>query len=388
MIVGINVSFLRKQGTGIGQVTTCFLREFIKKNENNENEYILYCEEYPKEDFFLPKNFRFHIFLPFWKRDDLLRKILWEKQLAKEAQNDSCEVFLSLYQSGTSFSQKNTSLIRHIMVVHDIIPEIFPQYQDNIRQKIYWKQVKSGIQQADAIIAVSQHTKQDLIDRLNISENNIQVAYPSVSPQFFKPVSSEEKQAVLEKYHLKEGYIYHGGGLEIRKNTEVVLRAYAHLLSDQSIPSDIHLPQLVLSGKVFSQKNKLATDVLGLVQSLQIEENVVLLGFVPEEDLPALYSASCFFVYPSLYEGFGLPILEAMYTDTPVLTSQVSSIPEVGGSSVLYIDPHDKEVLQKKMKELLVDADLRQTLVSRGRIQREQFQWIRFVETTSLLLKK
>ncbi|MDD2766416.1 MAG: glycosyltransferase family 1 protein [Candidatus Moranbacteria bacterium] len=396
MRIGINTSFLRKPGTGIGQVTTNFLKKLVELTTNNTQltgcEFILYCEESPQLDFVLPENFQIRVFLPFWKRDDLFRRMLWEKQLAREVRRDACDVLLSLSQSATVLSCKTSlplsSPVQHIMIVHDIIPEIFPEYRSNIRQKIYWQQVRRGIRHADHIVAVSQHTKKDLIREYILPEKQISVIYPSVNPRFAQSISLEQKQSTLRKYHLEAGYIYHGGGLEIRKNTESVLRAYAELIQDNTLTSQMTVPPLVISGKIFDTTNKLATDVRGLIRSLRIEERVILLGFVPDEDLPALYSGALFFVYPSFYEGFGLPVLEAMSLGIPVLTSDTSSLPEVGGTAVLYAHPDDSGNIQQQMKQLLIDENLRQTLSTQSAIQRVQFSWVQFTESVLALLKK
>jgi len=390
MRIGINTSFLRKPATGIGQVTLHFLQKLVEKEGDADQEFFLYCEEEPKLDFPLPKNFHIRIFLPSWKRDDILRKILWERRVAYMAKKDHCDTFISLYQSSTlfpSFKIKTLGrMIRHIMIVHDIIPRLFPEYQHNLRQKIYWRRVERGIKGADHIIAVSKHTKNDLLQEYSFSEESISVSYPSVSPQFTEEVSLEKKKSVLEKYHLTEGYIYHGGGLEIRKNTEMLLRAYAVLRIKNKDKKNI--PPLVISGKIFSTKNKLATDVQGLIKELKLQEAVRLLGFVPDEDLPAFYSGALFFVYPSLYEGFGLPVLEAMYMNVPVLSSRTSSLIEVGGTAVLSVDPKNQEELVVQMEKLLSDDTLRQALIAKGALQRVQFSWEQFVKNVLLCIKK
>jgi len=291
MRIGINASFLRKPGTGIGQVTYNVLRTLISCTQYlipHTYEFFLYCEEEPKLDFVLPENFHIRVFLPSWKRDDILRKILWERRVAFMAKKDRCDAFLSLYQSSTLFVP--TSPINHVMIVHDIIPEIFPEYQNNLRQKIHWKRVTKGIQMADHIIAISKHTKDDLLREFHIPDEKIEVIYIDVNPQFHIPISPETIANVLKKYSLTPGYIYHGGGLEIRKNTKMLLRAYKQLTvnKQQSTNNDI-VPPLVISGKIFDATNKLATDVKKLIQELKLEEKVKLLGFVPDEDLPALY---------------------------------------------------------------------------------------------------
>ncbi len=357
----------------------------------------MYCEEEPALDFPVPENFHIRAFLPVWKRDDLIRKMLWERRVAREAAKDGCEVFLSLYQSSTVFQStinKQQKTIRHIMIVHDIIPRLFPEYRGNMRQMLYWKMIERGIHAADHIIAISEHTKGDLERALHISAENISVAYPDAAQRFHALPSTDTVAAVLKKYDLEPGYIYHGGGLEIRKNAETLLRAYAKLIQQYFFCncgkstalagkcSDCSMPQLIISGKIFPKENMLATDVAGLIKELRLEEKVRLLGFVPEEDLPALYKGALFFVYPSLYEGFGLPVLEALRMGVPVLASNTSSLPEVGGKAVLYVDPKNIEEMVLQMERLLTDGELRRSLVAQSASQAVQFSWKSFVEKT------
>jgi glycosyltransferase involved in cell wall biosynthesis len=397
MKIGINASFLRKPGTGIGQVTTNFLQKLV---EFQNAKFILYCEEKPM-DLDFPHNFEIRAFLPkWWKRDDILRKWLWEKQVAREAVNDGCDVFISLYQSATTF-KSNTSTphpsrlgssprreeqenkkMQHLMIVHDIVPKLFPEYRDNSRQAFYWKMVERGIKTANHIIAISKNTKNDLVRELKIPEEKISVAYLDVAPQFNILPSEQTVDYTLKKYGLKKDYIYHGGGLEVRKNAETLLWAYARLVS-----GNFEIPNLVISGKIFPKENKLATDVERLIKELRLQEKVKLLGFVPDEDLPALYRGAIFFVYPSLYEGFGLPVLEALRMGVPVLTSNVSALPEAGGEAVLYADPHNVEELTSQMEQLLTNETLRASLISQSAVQAVQFSWDKFVRKVFETLK-
>lgn len=157
MRVGINASFVRKPDTGIGQVTLNFLR---KVSESSHVEFILYLEEDLPNGINVPKHFQTRVMPPFWKRDDLVRKWRWERCLVpKQAKRDGCDVFISLYQSATVMPKS----IRHIMLVHDIIPKLFPQYLNNWRKRYYWKSVEHGIRHADKLYAVSSHTEKDLI---------------------------------------------------------------------------------------------------------------------------------------------------------------------------------------------------------------------------------
>lgn len=266
------------------------------------------------------------------------------------------------------------------MVVHDLIPRLFPKYQGNWRKRWYWQATERGIRSADHIVAVSEATRNDVVE-FGIVGDDITVAYPDTAPLFRKTVALEEENRVMATYGLVPGYIYHGGGLEVRKNTGGLLQAYKLLVEQEkkgmlSVP----LPPLVISGKIFSEDNPLATPVRRLVQELSLGERVRLLDFVPEQDLPSLYKNAVFFAYPSLYEGFGLPVLEALRMDTPVLVSDNSSLPEVAGDAALYIDPHMIESIASGMERLLNDIDLRKKLSDAAKQEKERFSWERFVQ--------
>ncbi len=366
MRIGINASFLRKPGTGIGQVTWYFLENLAQLPEAKNHEFFLYTEE----EVFFPKlgqNFTVKAVLPKWRRDDQIRKWLWEKQvLPKEVVADTCDIFLSLYQSASVMP------IPHVVLVHDLIPEIFPEYRRTFRQKFFWREVKRALHKARSYVAVSCHTKEDMEKLLHIAAKKITVCHPSINPLFKREVSLADKARVILKYHLPENFLYHGGGTEIRKNTEGVLRAYNEL--KKIVPKNT-LPKLVISGLVHSTKNKLATPVEALVWELGLTEDVHILGYAAEEDVPALYALASLFLYPSRYEGFGLPVLEAMTVGAPVITSRVSSLPEVGGTAVLYAELDNPQALALLIKKTLSDESLQTQMSEAGKKVALQFDW-------------
>jgi len=372
--IGINASFIRKPNTGIGQVTSHFIKQLTRSAEFSDHEIILYLEDDVK--LYLPKNFRKKFFLPAWKRDDLIRKIWWEKySLPKKVREDGCDVLISLYQCPTVFDGK------HIMVVHDIIPKLFPEYLNNGRKKYYWNLTEKAIKKAGKIVTISKRTEKDLIQHLGLNAEKITVNYIDVDEIYKQSVSHEKSQKVMKKYGLKQGYIYNGGGLEVRKNTEGVLRAYK-MLRDKNKQEHFvqEIPPLVISGKLMPELAPLVADAEKLVKELNLKSHVKLLDFVPQEDLPALYQNATMFVYPSFYEGFGMPVLEAMSQGTPVITSKTSSMPEVGGDSALYCDPNDLKDLMMVMKNILVSQNLHETLAKRGKERSRSFSWKKFTE--------
>lgn len=327
MRIGINASFLSKPMTGIGQVTTNFLRELaslpVKGDglSSPESVVYLYCQEELALDFQLPKNFVVKVFLPWYKRNDVIRQWLWEKQLATEATNDGCEIFFSLYQSATVFPAKG---IRHVMLVHDLIPKLFPEYLKKWGHYWHYRAIVRGIQKATAFVVPSEATKQDIVRELSISAQDIRVVPLGVNTQFFESFSDETLRKNLKRYELDPGYLYHGGGLEVRKNTEAVLRGYALALTRKE-----DLPPLVISGKIYAETNPLATPVNKLLEELGLSQKVRLLGPVPQADLPFLYQGAKLFLFPSQYEGFGLPVLEAFASKVPVITTSAGALAEL-----------------------------------------------------------
>jgi len=375
--IGINASFLRKPNNGIGQVTLNVLREFLKRNDI---DFVLYLEEALPADLKLPPNFTQRFFLPRWKRDDLIRKIWWEKfMLPRAVKEDGCDVLLSMYQCPTLVEPYEE--VQHIMVVHDIVPKIFPGYLNNIRKNIYWKLTEKAIKKADKIIAVSKHTEKDLIEQLGLHGKKITVNHIDVDEIYKQPVTENHSARVLKKYNLKPGYVLAGGGYETRKNVEGVIRAYKILLErNEKLNFLAELPKLVIYGKILPPNLSLALDVQKLLRELNLTTHVELLDLVPQKDLPAIFSNASVFVYPSYYEGFGMPVLEAMNLGRPVITSKISSLPEVGGDGVLYCDPRDANDIAMVLKNVLENHDLRQTLSERARAQAQKFSWQTFCE--------
>lgn len=375
MRIGINASFLRKPYTGIGQVTLHFLEQLARDGWDRNTEYLLYLEELPPADIEIPQGFMTRVALPLWRRDDLLRKLRWERHLLPRlVREDGCDAFLSPYQSATVL--KGTP---HLMVVHDLIPRLFPEYRDNLRKRIYWNRVERAIRAADHVAAVSRQTEKDLIRLLKLDARAVTVHYPAADPLFGQPLAEERAQAVYKKHGLAPGYLYHGGGLEKRKNTENLLLAYARLkkqwLAEHRLPP---LPPLVISGALIPQLAPLWTDVEYLIRTLNLANEVRALGFVEQSDLPALYRGARAFLFPSVYEGFGLPVLEAMTLGTPVVTGKHSSLPEVGGDAVLYCRPEDPEDIALAVKNVLTRPDVRERLHERGPGRAARFTWETF----------
>lgn len=383
MKIGINVSFLAKPMTGIGEVTREFLKAISKHPEFTKHTWYFYTDgELSSLDKPLAHltNCFWREVKTWWPRQDVPHQYFFEKfSVCRAVEQDELDVFLSLYQSATLLP----SSIRHVMVVHDLVPLHFPEYLGNWRKKWHYRKVVQAIRGATKIITISLATAKDLSRRLSIPKERVVVAPLGVGERFKQKLDETERASVLHRYGLAQGgYLYHGGGLEIRKNTARLLRAYASLIPRLGKS----LPPLVISGKVHAESNPLATPVHTIVAQLEIASRVRILGFVPEEDLPALYSGAQAFLYPSLFEGFGLPIVEAFSRGTPVLTSQGGATEEVAAGAACLVDPMSEESLAHGIERLVREENYRTELAHAGRKRSEIFSWIQFTETVAKFL--
>ena len=256
------------------------------------------------------------------------------------------------------------SRIKTVFTLHDLIFRLYPETHKPLNRWFLTLAMPRFLRAADAVIAVSENTKRDAVRFYGLDEAKIQVVYEGVNPRF-RPASAEEVARVRRIRDLPERFILSLGMIEPRKNLTALLEAYKRLL-DQASPL-----RLVIAGK----KGWLYRGFFERLHDLGLEDQVVFPGFVPEADLPALYSAADFFIFPSLYEGFGLPVLEAMACGTAVVCSNAASLPEVAGDAALMVDPHNVADLVEAISTLWNNEDLRRELQARGPRQAAKFTW-------------
>ena len=386
-IIGINGSFLRKPATGIGQVSWHFSRELIRREDEqfSGRRYIIYTEERLQGYFWrgtLPKNIEVKIIEGWYKRDDLIRKILLEKfWLPKQVKKDRCNTFFSPYQSATILPRK----IKHIMFVHDVIPNIFPEYLNNFRKKIYYWLVTRSIKKASKILTNSKFSQKDIAKVCKLKQSDIKVVYLDCDPIFRKEISKEEREKRIKKYklNLTDKYIFNFGGIDIRKNVDRVIKAYGKLSTEIK-----DLPSLVIGGKFYKHLVPLVPDIEQIINDVCQKYNLnkdkfKAIGFVEQEDLPALYQSAEVFIYPSLYEGFGIPVLQGMCSRCPVITSNTTSIPEVISSEAGYLveNPENVDEIKEQLKKALTDSlESREEKISLAYQESQKFSWDKFTE--------
>jgi glycosyltransferase involved in cell wall biosynthesis len=270
--------------------------------------------------------------------------------------------------------------VRVVSIAYDLIPLLFPEVMASQPWpvRLGWRLNFRKLREADAVIAISQATKDDLVRMFGLVPERVRVVYPGIDHSLFNVsnAGSTVRQAeVLGRYGITGRYLLYVGDSELRKNLRRVLEALI------GVHEEI---KLVLVGKRAKSDEKL----YGWVAELGLQDRVLTPGFVPDIDLPPLYGAAQAFVFPSLYEGFGLPIVESMACGCPVITSNVSSMPEVAGSAALLVDPEDVVEIRGALEKVVADQALRERMIADGLSQAQSFSWSRCAGETVSVIRK
>ncbi|MBB6215940.1 glycosyltransferase involved in cell wall biosynthesis [Anaerosolibacter carboniphilus] len=255
---------------------------------------------------------------------------------------------------------------RLVITLHDLIPYIMPETVDKPHLDYVLRHTPEAIARADKIITVSHHSKKDIMRYFDVSKEKVEVIYHAAD-KIFRPVDkSDAKNKIAEEYQITSPYILYLGGFSPRKNIARLIRAF-HMICHE-FEEDYKLVILGEPSRTYGNLRR-------LTEKLSIEDKVIFTGFVPTGDLPLFYNACECFVYPSLYEGFGLPPLEAAACGVPVVTSKVSSIPEIMGNSCTYINPLEIVDIAQGIYDTIVDQELRGQLIQRGLAHTRKFSW-------------
>jgi glycosyltransferase involved in cell wall biosynthesis len=261
---------------------------------------------------------------------------------------------------------------RSVVTIHDCIHLRFPQYLPNRIGYAYARaQMWTATHKAARVITVSEASKRDILRYFHVPESRIEVIYNAIDDRFWQQPAAEDIARVRERYRLDDPFVLYAGNIKPHKNLERLIEAF-HILRQEPAMKDV---QLLIIGDEIS---KYAT-LRRAVHRHKLHKHVRFFGFVSDQTLAALYRLADVFVFPSLYEGFGLPPLEAMASGTPVITSNVSSLPEVVGDAALMIDPYEPAAIAEAMQRVLGDANLRADLSRRGLARAREFSWERSI---------
>lgn len=260
-----------------------------------------------------------------------------------------------------------------VVTIHDLIPVVLPAYRGPPRVRLYTRLAMLGARRAQAILADSFASARDIHKRLGIPEAKIHVIHLAANARY-RPPSADEIARVRAKYGLPDRFVLYLGGFDVRKNVAQTLRAFS-----TGAGADW---QLVLAGKLPDEDTAFFPDPRRMAAQSGIADRIKYAGFVAEEDKPALYGAARVFLYPSLYEGFGLPPLEAMASGTPVIVSNTSSLPEVVGTAGIQLPPDDAPGWGEALRELLADDGRWRARRALGLGKASEFSWERAAQET------
>ncbi|NVN99042.1 MAG: glycosyltransferase family 4 protein [Geobacteraceae bacterium] len=253
--------------------------------------------------------------------------------------------------------------VPHVVTVHDLTPIVFPEDHPWFVRWNYMKRLPKILSRSAAIIADSEHTKRDIVGYYGLQPDHINVVDLGYDPDIFRPVNDE---LIISKYGLiREDYVIAVGSANRRKNLDTLIVAFSHLRGQIS-------HKLVLAGSISPSQELLLREV---ARKHNVEDRLIFPGYIPDSDLPAIYSGATLLAYISLYEGFGLPLLEAMACGVPVIASNSTSIPEVAGNAAILVDPLDYNAISRAILKVATDSPTKEYLQRAGLERASEFSW-------------
>ena len=323
---------------------------------------------YPNSTKVASSRYRRRIVSFFLKRFSMMYRSLDRKTL------DQLDIFHSTIYPLPNFVQSNQKL-RRFITIYDMIPVLFPEYLEPQINKNFTNIIRS-IRPDDWVIAISESTKNDFCDFLKFDPSRVFVTPLAASEMFYRCTDTGKNAAVRKRYHIPEGpYVLSLCTLEPRKNIDHTIRCFVRTIREQRI-DDLNLVLVGTKGWDFDRIFAEITD------APEMKNRIIVTGYIPDEDLASLYSDAMMFVYPSIYEGFGLPPLEAMQCGVPVITSNTSSLPEVVGDAGIMVAPDDGDALCQAFWKLYRDSSLRERMSAKSLERARQFSWEKCAQDT------
>ncbi len=321
-----------------------------------ENEYLLFTPDNNPDLFLSPGSSEIRMPHNLWWK---ALKPVWRRyHISKLFDREKIDIYHGLSHELPIGIEKTD--VKSIVTIHDLIFIRHPEYYRPTDRRIYLQKFKHACTLADRIHAISQQTKNDIVDFFDIPERKIEVIYQSCNPLFYQNFSDEEKTEVLEKYKLPYHFLLSVGTVEKRKNLLNILKAM--------IKFDIRI-SMVVAGR----ETKYMVEIEDFIQKNKEKLKVHFLTNISDRELGILYQSANMLVYPSVFEGFGLPVIEAQASGCPVVTSRSSSMPEAGGKGAVYVNPASEKEIGDAILRLMNDPEYRSVLVEEGRKNAERF---------------
>jgi glycosyltransferase involved in cell wall biosynthesis len=355
MRIGIDAKRAFFNSRGLGNYSRDTIRILTQKE--SENQYFLYSPKKELKIDFAYNRDNSEICTPEGWHSNF--SALWRTRfVCDDIRRDRLDIYHGLSHE-LPYGIEKTG-VRSVVTMHDLIflknPELFPFFDRYTFKKKY----THGCRIADRVIAISEETKSDLINYLGEKEERIDVVYQGCNPIFHQPVTEAVLQDARTRYALPEQYMLIVCAIEKRKNHQLILKAMRN-------------PRVDLPLVVVGRSSEYQKELFDMIREYRLEKRVLFLNEVETAQLPALYKLSSLFVYPSFYEGFGIPILEALTMGVPVVTSKGSCFKETGGEAACYIDPYDEEELSENIIKILSDDDYRGGMIKEGLLHAGKF---------------
>ncbi len=287
--------------------------------------------------------------LPDTTLDRLFSSLWRSKGIVKQLVKDKISLYHGLTGELPVGIEKTE--IKTVVTIHDLIFIRYPELYKAIDRKIYTRKFKHAAKTADVVVAISEQTKQDIVDFLNIEPEKIKVLYQGCHPVFKETLSDNFIESTLKKHRIPENYLFYVGSLIERKNALSAVKAIEKTGD-----------HLVLLGQGNAYYNK----VKQYVDTHHLNNKVLFLNGLSMEEIAVLYQKANIFIYPSSFEGFGIPIIEALYSKTPVITGKGSCFPEAGGPDTCYVNPHDIDQIVHAIQNIKQDHTYRQKMIDKG----------------------
>lgn len=360
MRIGFDAKRAYQNYTGLGNYSRDLLKSVMKLAP--ENEYILYtpkATKIPNVKFISQYN-NVSVHTPQTQLDKTFKGLWRSINLEKNLIQDKIDIFHGL--SNEIPRKGSNSNLKYVVTIHDLIFKRYPRNYKAIDRRIYNTKFKYACKNANRIIAISEQTRQDIIEFYGIPANKIEVIYQTCHENFKKSYSEEIRNHIREKFDLPSEYILNVGTIETRKNLYGLIQATLTMKND--------LP-IVVVGKKTKYFNFLKVQM----QKLKIDPNkIMFLKDVSIEELPAIYQMASIFVYPSHFEGFGIPIIEALHSGVPVVTSNGGCFSEAAGPHSKFIDPDDPEEIGEAIDQILSDSELQRNMREAGKKYVSKFE--------------
>lgn len=354
MNIGYDAKRLFCNHRGLGNYSRDLIR--ILSQYYPENHYTLYTPKVRIQVELNHKNCETVLPEGFYK---LLPSSLWRNNgITSQIKSRKNEIYHGLNQEFPMGIEKLD--VKKVITFHDAIFIRYPELYDNSYRRIFTAKNKRSCLIADSIIAISEQSKQDAIQFFKADPNKVHVVYQGCNNIFRQELPPESIENVRKKYNLPQQYLLFVGAIEPRKNIATILQALR--------AAHIDLP-LVVVGK----ETKYSAELIDLAHNLQLSSQVIFRNNVTTPDLPALYQMAEIFIYPSIFEGFGIPILEALCSKTPVISSRGSCFEETGGPCSVYVDPTDEEEMGASITQILENHDVREKMIAQGLVHSSHF---------------